>query len=272
MSLFSNLRGIMGSLFQLGGPAGPNIKNSSGVVEARNANDTVYAIVRGGTPVGDNDLTNKQYVDTMATRTVVSAQFDGNNALPANTASEHFYVVTTTGPNATIGQLIWDDGSSVGTTVVIPAAARVIITTQAFAGGTISFSADSMYFWDVGTSTWLNVGGSLMSGAVRCIRYAVTNAASQDSAKTIAAHAIINSCWISVTTPYSAGATGKVGQAGTLNLLQDTADNLLTVAGIYKVDQDTDWGASALTVRFTVTGSPAAGAGYVIIFYSMADA
>jgi len=267
MSLWSKVRGTIESVFQLG-LAGPQLKNNSGVIEARNVNDSAFVIVRGNSPVADNDLTTKQYVDTMTTRTVVSAQFDGNNALPANTATEHFYVVTTSGPNATIGQLLWDDGSSAGTATVLAAAARIIITTAAFTGGTISLLADSMYFWDVGSSKWLIVGGATLSGANRTIKLAITNAATQDSATTIPANATVLSCTLDIQTPYSGGATVSVGPAGSVALLQATTDNLATTAGSYEVVQDTPWGASDLAVRVTVAGAPAAGAGYCIVTYT----
>lgn len=272
MSVYSKIRGTIETIFQLG-LGGPNLKASSGAVEARNAGDSTYAIVRGLSPVGNNDLTTKQYVDTLTARSIVSAQFDGNNALPANTATEHFYVVTTTGPNASIGQLIWDDGSGVGTAVVLAAVdARLIITTQAFSGGTITLAAESLYTWDVTTSAWLNAGGSLMSGAVRVIKYAITNAATQDSATSIPANAVVLCAWIEVVTPYSGGATLALGRAGSTSLLQATSDNLATVAGLYEVTQDTAWGGAALAVRLTVAGAPAAGAGFAIVRYCLPDA
>jgi len=63
MSFRSKLIGTIEGIFQLG-LGGPNLKNSSGVIEARNAGDTAYAIVRGLTPVGNDDLATKNYVDT----------------------------------------------------------------------------------------------------------------------------------------------------------------------------------------------------------------
>jgi hypothetical protein len=208
----------------------------------------------------------------LTARTIVSAQFDGNDPLPANTATEHFKVVTTTGANASIGQLIYDDGTSVGTAIVLVAVdARLIITTMAFTGGTIPLKAESLYTWDTTTSAWLNAGGSQQSGAVRVIRYAVTNAATQDSASKIPANAVILRARLNVTTPYSGGATVTIGRVGSLALLQATTDNRPTVADIYEVPQETDWGGTELVVRTTVAGAPAAGAGYVTVEYSVSD-
>lgn len=273
MSLWSKIRGTVETIFQIG-LGGPQIKNNSGVVEARNAADSAYAIVRGATPVGNNDLATKTYVDTLASRTIVDAQFDGNNALPANSGTRHFYVVTTTGANASIGQLIFDDGTSTGTATVLAAVdGRLIITTQAFTGGTVSLNAESLYTWDAGTTAWINAGGSSMSGAIRVVRYGVTNAnGAQDSASSIPANAIVLRAELNVTTPYSPGATISIGQNGSPTLLEATTDNLPQTAGIYQVPQETSWGGSALPVRATIAGAPAAGAGFVTVEYSVPDA
>jgi hypothetical protein len=58
--------GTNSSTWQLDADAsGPKLKNSSGVLEARNAADNAYSIARGATPVGANDLVTKTYADTM---------------------------------------------------------------------------------------------------------------------------------------------------------------------------------------------------------------
>jgi hypothetical protein len=271
MSLWSKIRGTIETAFQLG-LGGPQLKNNAGAIEARNAGDSAFAVVRGGAAVADNDLTTKQYVDTLFSRSVVSAQFDGNNAIPANTGTERFLIVTTTGANATIGQLLWDDGSGAGNMVVLAAKAQMVITTTAFSGGTITLKADTPYVWDTVSTSWVNAGGTSLSGAVREIRYAITNAASQDSASQIPANAQVVETQVEIVTPYSGGATISVGQAGSLTLLQVTADNLATAAGIYETPQDVAWGGAALAVRVTVGGAPAAGAGFAIVRYTQPDA
>ena len=63
MSLFSKIRGTIESLWQIG-LGGPNLKNNGGVIESRNAGDSAFAVVRGATPVGANDLATKAYVDS----------------------------------------------------------------------------------------------------------------------------------------------------------------------------------------------------------------
>jgi hypothetical protein len=271
MSLWTKVRGTIETIFQVG-LGGPQLKNNAGALESRNAGDSAFAVHRGASPVGDNDLATKAYVDTVASPTIVTAQFNGGNALPANTGVEHFYVVSTTGVNATIGQLIWDDGSGAGTATVIAAAARMIVTTVALTGGTVTFKADTPYIWDIAGSSWVNAGPAGLSGAVREIRFALTNAASQSSAAQIPANAIVKERDVIVVTPFSGGATITVGQTGTPALLQGTTDNLPQTAGSYELAEEIGWGAAALAVLVTVAGAPAAGAGFVAVRYSLPDA
>lgn len=268
--IFKKLLGTINSAFQLG-LGGPQLNSNGSAIESKNAANSGFVVHRGATPVGDNDFVTKLYADTLASRTVVAQQFNGGSALPSNSGTEQFYVVTTSGAQATVGQLLWDDGSGSGTVTVLAAASRLIITAAAFSGGTITFKADSLYFWDTTSTSWVNAGGSQTSGTIREIRFAVTNAASQSSANAIPANAFIFDCKLIVSTPYSAGATIAIGQTGTTALLQATTDNLPQTAGTYDVEGDTAWGASALAVLVTIAGAPAAGAGTVAVLYAVPD-
>jgi hypothetical protein len=102
-----------------------------------------------------------------AQRTIVFAlpypvrqQFNGNDALPPNTTTRQFFVVTTTGPNASIGQLIYDNGSGKGTTVVVLASASLVIETIGktdFVGG-ITLLTGHEYAWS--GIAWVDGGAS----------------------------------------------------------------------------------------------------------------
>jgi len=57
MGLYQVIRGVMGDIFQIGGPSGPNLKNGSGILLVRNSTDagygTLYALavrLTGNTP------------------------------------------------------------------------------------------------------------------------------------------------------------------------------------------------------------------------------
>lgn len=74
--------GIIDDIFHFDGGDGPAIKNNSGVIEARNSGDSDFVIVRGDTPVGNDDLTTKAYVDALAAGDVncVEITFDYTDA------------------------------------------------------------------------------------------------------------------------------------------------------------------------------------------------
>ena len=270
MGLFSRLAGVVNSFFQLGGPGGPGFNANSGVLEAKNSGNTAFAIMRGATPVGDNDLATKAYVDSIFKPIPVSLQFNGNNALPANSGTEQYYVVTTTGVNAAIGQVLWDDGTGVGTVTVLAAkTGNEIVTTANFSGGTINLTTNQNYVWS--GSAWVNISPNV-TGAEYCVDLPITTAAAQSSATLIPANAIVLRSSLQVTTPYSAGTTISVGQTGSTSLLQATGDSTPTIANTYDAPQRTAWGASALALLVTIAGAPSAGAGLATVTYTVPTA
>ena len=130
-----------------------------------------------------------------------------------------------------------------------------------------------LYLDLVDQNLWLHIEVSDtgdIAGAMRLVRYAITNAATQDSASDIPANSVIVQATVKVTTAYSGGATITIGKAGgTADLLQGTGDNRPQRTGTYILDQDTDWGAGDAAVRATVGGAPAAGAGVVLVEHSI---
>jgi hypothetical protein len=267
VSIFKKIRGTIETIFSLG-IDGPNLKANGAIVEIRNAADSDYAVLRAGAPVGDDDVVNKLYADTLQRPMIVSRQADCSVSLPNNTAVRGWVVVTTAGSGAAIGDVLWDDGSSTGTMTIYAAEeGRTIAVTDSLTGGTISFEADSLYIWDADTSAWLKISdiGSV-TGAMRVVQFDIDNTASQDSTFQIPASNVVHSCEVIVETPYSAGATIQVGDTATANKYQDTTDNKATKAGTYIVDQNTDTILSV--VRVAVGGAPAAGAGKVVVIFS----
>jgi hypothetical protein len=63
MAFWSKIRGTFETIFQIG-KNGPQIRNSSGALEARDSSDAAYAIMRGLDPVGAQDFVTKTYFDT----------------------------------------------------------------------------------------------------------------------------------------------------------------------------------------------------------------
>jgi len=88
----------------------------------------------------------------------VSQQISGAVALPTNSAIEHWYVVTTSGGTGVIGDLYFDNGSSVGSVAIItPFVGETIIPSTNFTGGTISLNAGVVYVWS--GSAWVPAVG-----------------------------------------------------------------------------------------------------------------
>jgi hypothetical protein len=74
------------------------------------------------------------------------------------------------------------------------------------------------------------------------------------------------SCEVNITTAYSAGATIKVGNATTSDLLMGTGQNTPQVVNLYRLDQDTTF-TPVDPVQVTVAGAPGAGVGVCIVRY-----
>ena len=85
---------------------GPILRNASGVIEARNAADSAYAIVRGLTPSGNTDLATKLYVDGAIDTDVAAALLSNVEARLVQLA------YTDTGDN-NIGAVVPEDATFV---------------------------------------------------------------------------------------------------------------------------------------------------------------
>jgi hypothetical protein len=106
-------------------------------------------------------------------------------------------------------------------------------------------------------------------GATSLMRFAIGTGAAQTSTTTLPAGAVVVSATLDVQTPYTAGATIAIGSAASPSLLLGTGDNAPQFANAYTAEQDTVWTVPG-TVLVTIAGAPAAGAGEVLVQYSIA--
>jgi hypothetical protein len=270
--VFDKLDGTSEQAFHIGNAGGPVINNNSGTLEAKNAANTALINVNVALPTQPNHAVNKQYADNIAKLSLtVSQQFNGNNALPGNTSTEQWYVVTTTGPQASIGQLVWDNGTNTGTTTVIPASTgQLIFTTTAFTGGTIALPSSNLYNWT--GSVWMAAIPSVAGATLMIVTPLTYGSATIESATNIPANAYIASSRVVITTAFSAGTTISIGQTGSASLLLGTGDNVATVVGEYQSGATVPWGSSALPLLATFAGSPTAGAGYMMTLCAVPNA
>jgi len=277
MNLFKKIRGIIGNIFQIG-LGGPQIKDNSGVIEARNAADSDFVKMRVLAPVDDNDVVNKKYADTLSKPIIVKRQADTSASIPNNTAVRGFVVVSTAGSGVNIGDVLFDNGLNDANPMenLVAIEGRTIAVTDALSGGTVTFDPDSIYQWDTDNTVWVKIGdiGSV-TGPLRVVRYTIDNSAQQDSNFSIPANARVLDTIVEITTEYSGGATITVGNSSSPALLQGTTDNAPQQTGVpnrFSVEQDTDWGGSPLPVRTTIAGSPGAGAGVVTVIFTNPNA
>lgn len=61
MSFRDNLLGILGNIFQIGGPTGPTLNADSGSIDAMNQSSSTYVNVRVADPVVGKDAVNLEY-------------------------------------------------------------------------------------------------------------------------------------------------------------------------------------------------------------------
>ena len=61
MSIRANILGILGNIFQVGGPTGPTINADSGNIDAMDPTSTTYVNVRVADPVASKDAVNLEY-------------------------------------------------------------------------------------------------------------------------------------------------------------------------------------------------------------------
>lgn len=267
VDLLKNLTGIFGNLWRLGGATGPQLKNASSVFELRNSDDSGYVKGRCAAPVGDYDIVNKYYADSLEKPLIVKRQANCSAALPANTGVRGWVAVTTAGTGAVIGDILYDDGTGVGNmTIVVAVEGRTIIVTDELTGGTIYLHADTLYVWDSDGSEWIEAAGAEV-GVRKCISFSITTATA-DSAEKIPANAKVINVMLKIDTPYSAGGLIDIGTTGDTDLVLDQTENNPEVANTYLKEQLTAWGGASGVVRATVSGAPAAGAATILVEYS----
>lgn len=60
---YSSSPGTTSQTWRLGSPSGPIVQNNAGAIEARNAGNSAFSVVRGASPAAGNDLVTKVYAD-----------------------------------------------------------------------------------------------------------------------------------------------------------------------------------------------------------------
>jgi len=274
MGLFKNIVGIISATFQVGGTAGAKLKNSSAVLEARNAADndyTTFRVLRLGASPGINDVPVS--IDSQVK--VIQFSFNGASPPSAGDNTGKYGFCHTTGGSYTANDVVYDTGSAL---LVMPRATCAVIVTTDAVSGTVSLNADGVYGWEGSAYVLKGDGAASDTGLVKCIKVALAfgSGATVDSTTSIPNGAFVTRVAVVVGTLFNGTApTLAVSINGSSPLaVMTTGENNLKLANQYEVEDVFTIGATetgVVRLSYTASGS-SAGAANVFVFYTTPNA
>jgi hypothetical protein len=243
MALFEKLRGIMGDLFQINGPDGPQIKDTSGVIEAKNFDDSAFTQVRVADSPGGTGAALKDAINVLLGRSrlaLIQFSFNGSGPPAPGANTNKFGICHTTNGGYTQGQIYYDSGTAL---VLIPNDVAAHITTTAAITGAQSFIANGLYARE--GAGWVLKGDVVgaATGLVRTIEvpYSYTDDGTPVLSTTvIEAGARVLRAWNKVETAFNAGTpTVLVDIDGSVTdeVLMATTDSKPKKANTYLVPE-----------------------------------
>lgn len=230
---FENLRGIMGSLFQLGGPSGAQLKSESAgtALASRDNADAAYQVMRAAPPVGNNDAVTLAYM--LATKNLYIEDWPANHGLVEWDGNPAYFVNSQT----------------------LSSGVFTLVRFVPFTGGLISniWIAMNSVGNTLTAATTTGVTGAANNGS-GAIRLAVTSSASFATNDVITVSGVTgtteaNGAWVmtvidgthidlvgsTFTNPYTAG--GTVTRSANCAAIYDSAGNFVSCTG----DQVAAW-------------------------------
>jgi len=269
--VFDKLRGIIGALFQLGGPTGPNLKDNSGVIEHRNAGDTDFVVARAAHIAAGgavNDIVT--LLDLQGRIPNIMYSFDGGSAPTPGDNPNLFGFVHTTGGPYTAGQVIFDDSSSL---IIMPPEVVRTITTSTIVTGTISLIQNGLYALQSGTWVLKGDGTGTATGSVLSIEvpFSFSDEGTTVSSTTqIPDGARILWSRIEVETVFDGAETALLILDGTedLSLLLTTENDLQTLGSYQNREGFLVTSGNTGVIAVTLVGTTATqGVGRAIVTY-----
>lgn len=268
MSLFKKLFGTTEATFQVGGTAGARIKNSSAVMEVRNAADDAYAKLRAlliQTSNGINDVPT--LLDAQGK--VIQFSFAGATPPAAGVNTGKFGFCHTTGGSYTANDVIYDTGAAL---LVLPRESCKVIYSSSAVTGTVSLSANGVYGWESTAYVLKGDGAATDTGFVKCIKVAYTkDSGNVDSTASVPSGAYVVRVINFVSTLFNGTAPTMLAtiQGSSPLTIMATADSNLKLANQYEVEDVGVVGATETgVVRAAVTpDASTTGAGLLLVFY-----
>lgn len=273
MAWYEKIRGIIGNLFQFDGQDGAQLKNNSGVIEARDNTDANMALLRGsGIPVSGSTLDDLPDLLDMRGRVAdIEFSFDGASAPSPGANTDKFGFCHTSGGSYTAGDVVFDNGTAL---VTMPSNVATHLTSRSAVSGTISLIQNGLYARQGASWTLKGDGTPTLQGVELAI--AVAYDFNDDgtpvlSSTNVPDGAIVTRATNSVQTAFNdVSATVQVDIDGTSDeTVMATGDSKPKQANEYSVPQHTDIDSSTTgPVKVTVSaGTSTAGAGEVIVHY-----
>lgn len=260
------LKGI-GDNVQLG-KGGVRVKDNSGVLEAKNAADNAFVVLRAASPVNDDDVVTKRYLVTKAD-IIVSGQIDGNS--PPAVVNGSVYICTTTGDSYTAKN--YYHGESGSWVEYTPADGLKITVTTALSGGTITFNGDSIYEYDGNSSSWVLIGPSSSLNKVcktERANLAYNTSSPLNIGSALSDSSRITKILVDVTQAFNGAApTLSIGKSGSTSLLAAAAEIDLTAIGLYVIDCLYTTSGSEQMIATYVASSSSAGVATITMEYSV---
>jgi hypothetical protein len=260
----------IGSNVELG-KGGPRVKDNAGVVEIKNNADNALAVIRGASPVGDDDLVTKRYMETRA-QVFVTGQINGG--APPAVVNGAIYICTTAGGAYTLKRLYRGEGGSwVDVFGGNPPEGLTMKVTDALSGGTDEYSADHIYVWDEDGTTWVDVGPDPTgTNNTKTARVSLThlNTGANNIGSALPNNAVVLRVTAYVDQIFD-GTTPvlEVGDAGDADRHMTTAENDLLTVGKYITDTyHLVTANNQLLATLTIGGVPTQGSVHIIVEYS----
>jgi len=261
---------------------GAKVKNSTGVIEARNNADAAYAVVRGADPVGSNDFVTKQYLLANANVTVIGNIYDVGATTPGSTqftsAGQEGYLAIC---NESVGAFTIDnlyrldtwltDVATSSWTEIVASEGLRFVMSDASSGGTDSYSADHIYIYDADGTEWIDIGPAAAATAIsKNLQAALVFGTSTPVAigTPSIANSVITKVIVDVTTAFDGTAPLlDIGISGTVDLYMDQTEIDLKTIGVYVVDvYKLDAGPTAIIGTYAADSS-SAGAASIMVKY-----
>lgn len=267
--------GVAGTL-QLS-KGGNKIKNAAGAIEARNAGDTALVPLRAATPVGDNDVVTKGYLEKTADIRVKGEIYDSAGVVgsPTNASVGDVYIAKDTVGLFTVNNLYrFVNAVAIASAIAsdfeeIPTSEALKITvSDDLSNGGFTLTADHVYIWDEDNTVWTD--GGLSATQVDASKSEKDTLLFSDAPskilENVKAGASVLKAIVKVTTPFDGSATLTIGEAGNTSNIATAAEIDLQTAGTYIAECFVEYSVATDVIAY-LGGTPTVGAASIELGY-----